>query len=176
MMTKKDQPPSPKSDEKKKDWQQEIDDLKMRVALLENTTSYQKEALFSPRFKGGPAGFDRDSAEKVVGVMFDTQQAILKGNYQKANELIDKALQIDEYSSHAWLLKGSVAYLKKDYPEAKRAWERTLKIDPYNKPAYQYLSETYKRLGMKEMPALGPDIRAPASQIEIEARKKNQID
>jgi tetratricopeptide (TPR) repeat protein len=169
---KKDQPQSKPPEEKKKDWQAEIDDLKLRVALLENTTSIQKDAIFSARFKGGPAGFDRDTNERMVGMMFDVQQAIMKGNYEKANELVDKSIQMDEYSSHAWLLKGSIAYLKKDYPEARRAWERTLKIDPYNKPAYQYLSETYKRLGLKEMPSKGPDTRYPASQIEIESRKK----
>lgn len=166
------QQPQKDDDKKKKDWEKEIEDLKLRVALLENTTNYQKEAIFSARFRGGPAGFDRDQGDRVVGVMFETQQAILKGNYQKANELVDKAIQMDEYSSHAWLLKGSIAYLKKDYEEARRAWERTLKIDPYNKPAYQYLSETYKRLGVKELPARGPEIRTPASQIEIEERKK----
>lgn len=174
---KKNEPQQGKPEDKKKepkDLQAEIDDLKLRVALLENSASYQKEAIFSARFRGGPANFDRDNTDRMVGLMFEAQQSILRGNYQKANELIDKAIQADEYSSNAWLLKGSVAYLKKDYEEARRSWERTLKIDPYNKAAYQYLSETYKRLGMKELPTRGPDIRAPASQIEIDGRQKKK--
>ncbi len=167
---KQQQPPKP--DDKKKDWQQEIDDLKLRVALLENTSALQKEAIFSSRFRGGPAQFDRDDGDKMVGLMFDSQQAILKGQYEKASGLLDKAIQTDEYSSHAWLLKGSVSYLKKDYAGARNAWERTLKIDPYNKSAYKYLSEVYRRLGLAELPPQGPQMRYPSSQIEIEKRKK----
>lgn len=169
---KKDPQQGGKPEEKKNNLQQEIDDLKLRVALLENTTQYQKDAIFSARFRGGPAEYDRESGEKLVGVMFDTQQAVMKGNYAKAEELVNKAIQIDEYSSHAWMLKGSIAFLKKDLSSARSAWERTLKIDPYNKAAYQYLSETYKRLGMKELPAKGPETRVPASTTEIEGRRK----
>ncbi len=168
----KPQPQPNKDDQKKKDWQLEIDDLKLRVALLENTSNLQKEAIFSARFKGGPAQFDRDDQDRMVGWLFETQQAIMKGQYDKASALLDKAIQTDEYSANAWMLKGSVSYLQKDYPGARKAWERTLKIDPYNKSAYKYLAEVYKRMGVNELPAQGPQMRYPSSQIEIEKRQK----
>jgi tetratricopeptide (TPR) repeat protein len=163
--------PPPKDDQKKKDWQAEIDDLKLRVALLENTSSVYKDAIFSARYKGGPAAFDRDDNQRLIGFLFEGQQAIMKGDYKSANLALDKAIQIDEYSSQAWLLKGSVAYLNKNLPDAKKAWERTLKIDPYNKSAYHYLGEVYKRLGMTELPAKGPETRYPTSVRELEKRK-----
>jgi len=163
--------PPPKDDQKKKDWQAEIDDLKLRVALLENTSNVYKDAIFSARFKGGPATYDRDDTQRLIGLLFDGQQAIIKGDYLTAGQVLDKAIQLDEYSSQAWLLKGSVAYLNKNLPEAKKAWERTLKIDPYNKSAYHYLSEVYKRLGLTELPAKGPETRYPSSIREIEKRK-----
>ena len=127
--------------------------------------------LFSPRFKGGPASFDRDESQKLVGYLFDGQQAIIKGDYKAAEAILDKAAQLDEYSSQVWLLKGSVAYLNKNLPGARNAWERTLKIDPFNKSAYHYLSEVYKKLGMAELPAKGPETRYPAAVKEIEKRQ-----
>lgn len=168
----KNQPQQPPKDEqKKKDWQADIDDLKLRVALLETTSDVFKEAMFSPRFKGGPAGFDRDDNQRLVGFLFEGQQAIVKGDYTAANMVLDKALQIDEYNSQAWLLKGSVAYLNKNLPDARKAWERTLKIDPYNKSAYRYLNEVYKRLGLNELPPKGPEMRYPATVKEIDKRQ-----
>lgn len=169
----KNQPQQPPKDEdkKKKDWQAEIDDLKLRVALLENTASVYKDAIFSARFKGGPAGFDRDDNQRLIGLLFEGQQAIMKGDYASASKALDKAIMIDEYNSQAWLLRGSVAYLNKNLPEARKAWERTLKIDPYNKSAYYYLNEVYKRLGLNELPPKGPEMRYPSSVKEIEKRQ-----
>lgn len=167
---KKQQGQPPQDDKKKKD---DLEDLKLRVALLENTMSFYKDAMFSPRFKGGPDKFDRDDSESVVGLMFKSQQQIARGQYDKALELLDKAIRMNEYSSSAWLLKGSASYLKKDFQSAKVAWEKTLKIDPYNKVAYNYLNQVYKRLGMNEMPTTGAELRYPASTIEIEKRNAN---
>lgn len=164
---KKQQGQPPQDDKKKKD---DLEDLKLRVALLENTMSFYKDAMFSPRFKGGPEKFDRDDSESVVGLMFKSQQQIARGQYDKALEFLDKAIRLNEYSSSAWLLKGSASYLKKDYEAAKVAWEKTLKIDPYNKVAYNYLNQVYKRLGMNELPVSGAELRYPAATVEIEKR------
>lgn len=159
----------PKDDKKKPD---DLEDLKLRVALLENTVSFYKDAMFSPRFKGGPERYDRDTSESVIGLLFKSQQAVSKRNYDLATEYLDKAIRMDEYSSNAWMLKGSVAYLKGDLSASKTAWEKTLKIDPFNKIAYRYLNEVYKKLGVTPMPEPGPDVRTPASVKEIDKRMK----
>lgn len=169
----------PKEDDKKKDdeelakkMKEEIDELKLRVALLENTSDVHREAIFSARFKGGPAGQDRDDQESLISRLFESQQAIMRGDYARALQLLDRALASDQYSANAWMLKGSVNYLQKDYAGARIAWEKTLKLDPFNKTAYRYLSEVYKRLGLAELPPQGTDIRRPASVLEIERRKR----
>lgn len=174
----KDKPQPPKPEEKKPEEKKmeelmaEIADLKLRVALLENTASFYKDALFSPRLAGGMPTGDRDKNETVIAQVFQGQQAIMKGNFKGALEAIDKALRLDEYSTNAWLIKGSTHYLMKDWDAAKVAWERTLKLDPYNKVAYQYLSDVYKRLGLEPLPANGSEMRYPAANNEIERRNK----
>jgi tetratricopeptide (TPR) repeat protein len=176
---KQDQQP-PKPDDKKKPEDKKMDDLlaelaevKLRVALLENTSSFYKDALFSPRLSGGMPTQDRDRSERVVGLIFQGQKSIMKGDYKQALAEVDKALTMDEYSNSAWLLKGSIKYLQKDFEGAKTAWERCLKIDPYNKVAYQYLSDVYKRLGMAPLPQTGAEMRYPASNVEIEKRRRD---
>jgi tetratricopeptide (TPR) repeat protein len=163
---------SPKQDQAPKDWQQEIADLKLRVALLENTASFTKDALFSSRLAGGLPANDRDRKENVVNYVFQAQKSIMKGSYEEALNQIDKALQLDDYSIHAWLLKGSAKYLKKDYPGAKVAWERTLKLDPYNKTAYSYLNNVYKLLKIEPMVDSPDQLRYPAAANEIDRRNK----
>lgn len=174
----KDKPQPPKPEDKKPEEKKmeellaEIADLKLRVALLENTASFYKDALFSPRLAGGMPTNDRDRNETVIGQVFQGQQAIMKGNYKGALEAIDKALRLDEFSTNAWLIKGSTHYLMKDWEAAKMAWERTLKLDPYNKVAFQYLSDVYKRLGLEPLVKTGSEMRYPAVNNEIERRNK----
>jgi tetratricopeptide (TPR) repeat protein len=168
----KPQPGSPKKDEEPKNWEQELADLKLRVALLENTASFTKDALFSPRLAGGLPSNDRDRKENVVSYVFQAQKAIMRGRYDEALAQIDKALQLDDYSINAWLLKGSINYLKKDYPGAKVAWERTLKLDPYNKTAYTYLNNVYKLMNIEPMVDNPDQLRYPSSTIEIERRNR----
>lgn len=180
---KKQDPQQPKPEDKNKKPEDkkmdellaELADLKLRVALLENTASFTKDALFSNRLAGGMPTADRDRGDRVVGFIFQGQQQIMKGQYDKALEQIDKALQLDEYSNNAWLLKGSVKYLQKDFQGAKIAWERCLKLDPYNKVAYQYLSDVYKKLNLPPLPTTGSEMRYPASTVEIEKRNDRRI-
>lgn len=176
----KEKPPPPKPEDKKKEDDKkkfdellaEVADLKLRVALLENTASFYKDALFSPRLAGGMPTGDRDRTENVIGQVFQGQQAIMKGNLREALIAIDKAIRLDEYSTNAWLLKGSTHYLLKEWDAAKSAWERTLKLDPHNRVAYQYLSDVYKRMGLEPLPKTGADMRYPASNNEVDRRNK----
>ncbi len=173
---KDDQKPQGQPDKKDKkkaevdELKEKLDEINLRVALLENTLSFYKEAMFSPRFQGGSPKFDRDRSDKMVGYMFQAQQAIVRKSYGEALGLLDKALQIDEYASHAWVLKGSVKYLQRDFQGAKVAWERSLKLDPHNKVAYRYLSSVYKRLNLESLPERPEMLRYPAAQVEIEKR------
>lgn len=161
-----------KPEEKPKDWQKEMDDMKMRIALLENTTSFYKDALFSPRLAGGMPAHDRDRSETVVGNIFKAQQSIMKGKYDEALRSIDTATQMDEYATNAWLLKGSVKYLLKDFQGARIAWERTLKLDPYNKVAFKYLNNVYKVLKVNPLAENAADLRQPANTLEIDQRRR----
>ena len=173
---KKDDPQQPPQDpKKKKDKELEdlIEELKLRVALLENTTSFYKDAMFSSRFQGnGQAKFDRDKNDKVIENMFFAQQAITSKDFPKANKLIDDALEQDEYLAQAWLLKGSLRYLESDFQGAKTAWERCLKIDPYDKVAYNYLGRVYEKLGMPKLDKPAAALRYPASMVDIEKKTK----
>ncbi len=170
---KKEPPQPPQDPKKKKDKELEdlIAELKLRVALLENTTSFYKDAMFSSRFMGnGQAKFDRDKNDKVIENMFYAQQAITSKDFPKANKLIDDALEQDEYLSQAWLLKGSLRYLQNDYAGAKQAWERCLKIDPYDKVAYNYLGRVYDKLGLPKLDKPAAALRYPASMVDIEKK------
>ena len=162
-------PPKKKKD---KDLEDLIEELKLRVALLENTTSFYKDAMFSSRFMGnGQAKFDRDKNDKVIDNMFQAQQAITAKDYPRANQLIDDALEKDEYLAQAWLLKGSLRYLQNDFQGAKNAWERCLKIDPYDKIAYNYLGRVYEKLGLPKLDKPAAALRYPASTVDIEKKK-----
>jgi tetratricopeptide (TPR) repeat protein len=161
----------PPQDPKKKQ-EDLVEELKMRVALLENTTSFYKDAMFSARFMGnGQAKFDRDRNDQVVENMFQAQQAIAAKDFVKANKLIDDTLERDEYLSQAWLLKGSLRYLQSDFEGAKVAWERCLKIDPYDKIAYTYLGKVYEKIGLPKLNRPAAAMRYPASLVDIEKKK-----
>ncbi|NUM57541.1 MAG: hypothetical protein HUU56_02865 [Bdellovibrionaceae bacterium] len=163
---------SPNKEKEPKDWQKEFEDLRLRVALLENTSSFTKEALFSPRLSGGVSSQDRDRKERVIAHVFDAQKSIRLGRFDEALKSIDSALQLDEYSTNAWLLKGSASYLKKDYTGARNAWERTLKLDPYNKAAFRYLNSVYKLMNVQPLVETAADLREPASTLEIKKRQE----
>jgi tetratricopeptide (TPR) repeat protein len=169
----KPQPGSPKKDEPPKDWEKEMADMKLRIALLENTTSFYKDALFSPRLSGGAMSNDRDRRESVVSLVFQAQQKVAQGKSADALEKIDKALQLDEYSTNAWVMKGSIKYLMKDFNGARLAWEQTLKLDPYNKSVYKYLNTVYKMLNIEQMPEDPAALRYPASTLEVNKRAKS---
>lgn len=169
----KDKPQgSPKKEDEPKDWQKEIDEMKLRIALLENTASFTRDALFSPRLAGGQPSTDRDRRENVTTLVFEAQQNVMKGKNDAALAKIDKAILLDEYSTNAWTLKGSVKYLMKDYEGARLAWEQTLKLDPYNKTVYKYLNNVYKMLNVEQLPEDPAAFRYPASQQELNKRRK----
>lgn len=168
----KPQPGQPKKDDPPKDWEKEIMDMKLRIALLENTTSFYKDALFSPRLAGGPGPADRDRRENVTSLIFQAQQGISGGKPQEALAKIDRALQLDEFSSQAWMIKGSIKYLMKDFEGAKLAWEQSLKLDPYNKNLFKYLNTVYKLLNQEPMPEDPAALRFPASTIDLNRRNK----
>lgn len=163
---------SPNKEKEPTDWQKEFEEIRLRVALLENTSNFTKEALFSPRLAGGLPSQDRDRKERVIGHVFDAQKAIRSGKLFEAQKEIDLALQLDDYSTNAWLLKGSVSYLKKDYATARQAWERTLKLDPYNKAAFRYLNSVYKMMNVQPLAETAAELREPASTLEIKRREE----
>lgn len=169
---KPEQPPQDPQKKKDKDLEALVEELKLRVALLENTTTFYKDAMFSSRFMGnGQAKFDRDRNDEVIQTMFEAQQAITSRDYVRANSLIDQAIQKDEYLAQGWQLKGSLRYLQGDLQGAKQAWERCLKIDPYDKIAYAYLGRVYEKLGIPRLDKPASGFRYPASLIDIEKKK-----
>jgi len=178
-----DPPPTPPKDDKKDDeneeelakMKDEMIDLNLRISLLENTTDFYKDAMFSSRFSGNNlAKFDRDKNDTVVELMFQAQKAIGSNDLKKALQLIDEAIQKDAYVTNAWLLKGSVKYLQKDYIGAKTSWERSLKMDPYNKVALKYLNGVYKKLGQKQILKRPRNLRKPAALRDIDLRRRTQ--
>lgn len=168
----KPQPGSPKKDDPPKDFEKEMSDMKLRIALLENTSSFYKDALFSPRMAGGQPASERDRRENVTSFVFQAQQKISQGKHDLALASINKAIALDEFSANAWMVKGSINYLKKDYSAAKIAWEQTLKLDPYNKSVFKYLNTVYKMLNMEPMQEDPAALRYPASTIELNKRNK----
>lgn len=168
----KPQPGQPKKEDEPKDWEKEIADMKLRIALLENTASFYKDAIFSPRLAGGMPAHERDRRENVTGLVFQAQQNIMKGNNEEALMKIDKAIELDEFSPNAWMVKGSIQYLRKNYDGARAAWEQTLKLDPYNATVLKYLNNVYKLLNVEPIPENPAALRYPASNIEINKRKQ----
>ncbi len=169
----KPQPGSPKKDDEPKDWEKEFAERRLRIALLENTSSFYKDALFSPRLSGGLPQGDRDRRENVVSYVFQAQQKIAQGRQDEALESVNHALKLDEFSTNAWMLKGSIQFLKKDYEGARLSWVQTLKLDPYSKSVIKYLNTTYKLLNLPELKDDPAALRYPASTIELMNRKKS---
>jgi tetratricopeptide (TPR) repeat protein len=149
-------------DDKKKA-EEAMKDLNLRIALLENTVAMYKDALFSGRYQGGPARFDRDRNDDIVDHLFKSQQLVMLKKYNEALAEIDKALLKDEYLPQGHLIKGTIFYVTKQYDQAKLAWERCLKVDPYNAQAYQYLRLVNKRLGQPQPPERPSLLRTPAT-------------
>jgi len=144
-------PSSSENDRKKKtdEQEQKLKELEKRLALLDNTLDMYKNALFSQRYSGGERFTSRDN-DKVLKLLFDAQKDIMNKRYKNANNKIDKALQIDEYLSQAYVLKGSIDYIERNFSKARINWERALEIDPYNSEVLKYLRRLYKRLGIEE--------------------------
>lgn len=155
---------NPPQDKDKKSSDEAMKDLNLRIALLENSVSMYKDALFSGRYAGGgPAKFDRDRTDQIVDHLFKSQQLVMAKKYPEAQNELDQALMMDEYLPQAYLIKGTIFYVNKQFDQAKIAWERCLKVDPYNAQAYQYLRLVDKKLG-KAMPPDRPSmLRAPAT-------------
>ena len=128
--------------------------------------------MFSPRFKGGLATYDRDRSDQIVDKLFKAQKLISVKKYKNAMREINKVLKQDEYNANAWLLKGSTYYLMGSYSLAKKSWERCLQINPHDKIAYRYLNKVYEKIGVKKMPGKPAVLRYPASQVEIEKRSR----
>jgi hypothetical protein len=155
-----------KEEEAKKKSEDALKDMTLRIALLENTVSMYKDALFSGRYasSGGPARFDRDRNDQIVDHLFKSQQLVMLKKYNEALSELDKALLMDEYLPQAHMIKGTIFYVNKQFDQAKLAWERCLKIDPYNAQAYQYLRLVNKKLGAAMPPDRPSMLRAPASE------------
>jgi hypothetical protein len=152
------------ADDKKKQ-EQAMKDIDLRLALLENTVSIYKDALFSGRYagNGGMASFDRSKTDDIVDHLFKSQQFVMLKKYPEAQDELDKALMMDEYLPQAYLIKGTIFYVNKQYEQAKLSWERCLKVDPYNAQAYNYLRLVDKKLGMVQPPDRPSLLRAPAT-------------
>ena len=146
----------------------QLEEVKLRVALLENTISFYKDAMFSSRFKGGMASYDRDKTDTTIQGLFNAQKLISLKKYREAIRSINKVLKDDEYNSNAWLLKGSTYYLMGSFSLAKKSWERCLQINPHDKVAYRYLNKVYGKMGIKSLPGKPAVLRYPASQVELE--------
>ncbi len=157
----KNQQPNPQDQQKKQD--DAMKDLNLRVALLENTIAMYKDALFSGRYGGGMASYDRDRTDEIVDHLFKSQQLVMVKKYAQAQDELDKALMMDEYLPQAYLIKGTIFYVNKQYDQAKIAWERCLKIDPYNAQAYEYLRLVDNKLGQPLPPDRPSMLRVPAS-------------
>jgi tetratricopeptide (TPR) repeat protein len=160
---KDDKGQSPQDEKKKAE--DAMKDLNLRIAVLENTVSLQKDALFSGRYSGsgGPARFDRGRNDEIVDHLFKSQQLVMVKKYPEAQAELDQALMIDEYLPQAYLIKGTIFYVNKSYDQAKIAWERCLKVDPYNAQAYNYLRLVDKKLGRAMPPDRPSMLRAPAT-------------
>jgi tetratricopeptide (TPR) repeat protein len=153
------QPQDPKKEEEEK----EVDDLKMRLALLENTISMYKDALFSNRFSAGPASFDRDRTDRVIDHLFKAQQLVMQKELPGALAELDKVLLIDEYVAQAHLMKGTIYYMSENFEMAQSSWQRALKIDPHNAQVYHYLQVVSQKTGGPQPPSRPSMLRAPAT-------------
>ena len=136
-----------------KEQETQIKEMETKIALLNNTLGMYKDALFSQRYAGGDRFRARDN-DKVVKLLFNAQKYIMGKKYTKAKATINKALQMDEYLSQAYILKGSIYYIGKSYAKARLNWERALEIDPYNAEVLKYLKRLYRKLGIPQRKAI----------------------
>jgi len=159
--------PVPQDEDAKTDEEKdEEEELKKRLALLERTFEIYKDALFSQRYSGSPASYDRRKIDLSVGLVAKAQQLIEQQKLDEASDVLDQILEKDAYLVQAHVLKGTVAYLRQDFDRAISAWERALEINPYEKLTRQYLITAYEKVG-KEVPLNADEIemvdRTPAS-------------
>ncbi len=72
------------------------------------------------------------------------------GKVQRAQEAIEKSLELDPQSAFTQALAGKIAYLRKDYPSAAEHLEAAIRLWPDLVEAHQTLSGVYRALGERE--------------------------
>lgn len=86
-------------------------------------------------------------ASQLVQLLLNAQKFAQKGEYDRAQVELDKALDIDPKFTRAMTMRGSIYYLQSRFQEALTWYEKALSIDSKTEEAVRMISEIKKRIG-----------------------------
>ncbi|HUI84086.1 MAG TPA: tetratricopeptide repeat protein [Candidatus Binatia bacterium] len=119
--------------------------------------SVQPDRSLELRFPKGTAQPDSPAAivsvaqllvpEKAAKMYRKALEAFHEGNYQKADRLLDSALEIDTQFAAALTLRGLMQVQGPDLQQAQQTLEQALHVDPSESAAYIALAAIYNHQG-----------------------------
>ncbi len=75
------------------------------------------------------------------------ESAFSNGKYEDAYTAVQNAIELDDTSADAWLLKADILYAQKDYDKAESALKKIIGLYPDNETAYGNLVRVYETAG-----------------------------
>lgn len=72
------------------------------------------------------------------------ESAFSNGKYDEAYTAVQKAIDLDETSADAWLLKADILYAQKEYDKAESVLKKVISLYPENQTAYSTLIRVYE--------------------------------
>ena len=72
------------------------------------------------------------------------EAAFSNGKYSDAYDAVQKAIDLDDTSADAWLLKADILYAQKEYDKAESVLKKVISLYPENQTAYSTLIRVYE--------------------------------
>lgn len=86
-------------------------------------------------------------ASQLVQLLLNAQRFAQKGEYDRAQVELDKALEIDPKFARAMTMRGSIYYLQGRFQESLTWYEKALSTDSKTEEAVRMITEIKKRIG-----------------------------
>lgn len=96
--------------------------------------------------------------------MSRAETAFSNAKYEDAYTAIQKAIELDESSQDAWLLKADILYAQKEYDKAESALKKVIGQYPDSQTAYTALVRVYETTGQTDRIA---DLFATCTDLDI---------
>lgn len=103
----------------------------------------------SVRIKLDPSKPKSDNSRLVVQYLVNAQELINRGDFDRADLEIEKAIQLEGLNPWAFSMRGHIYLLKKDYKKSLAAFEKAIEVDPSNEILLEKIVKTRNLLREK---------------------------